>query len=411
LLSLALVMGPVASRAQEIYESVDAQGHVVYSDQSSVSGVEQYAPQDDAQSLPRVMHVCWTNCFTLVGENGLYGRTDGTDESWTVERFRPDVFVLKRHDAPAEWNGFHAEVTYAGQIANDRLTNVTVDGQLVGDIQMAWGSALDTLPGSNAERDRLAHNESPTPDGDLAPDVGAAPPLTASDAPPPLPDDEQPPCAVVDSIWTPGYWVWVARRYYWIGGAWVRPPHSGLLWTPGYWAFVGGAYVFHPGFWGTHVGYYGGIDYGHGYFGSGYSGGRWVGATFVYNSAVSHVNTSVIRNTYREPPAGIATSKVSYNGGIGGTTTRPPAQQRIVFTEPHLTPLPPPMPTPHAAPRLDHAVRSHVEHTPRSTASHPSVAAPTLVHTQSRSTPRPASDSVAAKPAFHTPPMGLHPIP
>ncbi len=409
LMSLALAMGPVALRAQEIYESTDAQGHAVYSDQSGVSG-EPYAPQDDAPSLPRAIHVCWTNCFTLVGENGLYGRTDGTDENWTVERFTPEVFVLKRHDAPAEWNGFHAEVTYAGQVANDRLINVIVDGRLVGDIQMAWGSALDSLPGSNAERDRLAQHWPAAPAGDSAPDAGAAPLLTASDAPPPLPDDEQPPCAVVGSIWTPGYWVWVARRYYWITGAWVHPPQSGQLWTPGYWAFVGGAYVFHPGFWGSYVGYYAGINYGYGYFGSGYSGGRWVGGTFVYNTAVSHVNSSVIRDTYRElPTSGITTSKVSYNGGVGGTTARPPAEAHIVFTEPHLSPPPQHPGTRHAASKLAHVVRSRTAHAHRITAAgNTSLAVPARAHTEPRSTPRPTSDSAEAKPVFRPPATGLH---
>jgi hypothetical protein len=418
LVSLALALAPVALRAQGIYESVDAQGHVVYSDQSDVSGAgqgaEQEAAQDDAQSLPRVLHVCWTNCFTLVGEHGVYGRTDGTDESWTVERFTPDAFVLKRHDAPAEWNGYHAEVTYAGQVVNDRLTNVTVDGRLVGDIQMAWGRALDTLPGSDAARDRLAQNGLSTPAGESAPDAGAVP-LAASEAPPPLPDDEQPPCAVADDIWTPGHWVWVAQRYYWIAGAWVRPPRPGLLWTPGYWSVVGGAFVFHAGFWGSHVGYYGGINYGYGYFGSGYSGGRWAGGTFVYNTAVTHVNASVIRNIYREPPTEITTSRTSYNAGLGGgTTTLPAAQKRIVLSEPQLTPPPPQqqrMPTALVAPKMVHVVRSPVEHTARSIERHTSVAASPPAHTLSSSTPRPTPNSVDAKPVYHPRPTSLHPIP
>ena len=33
--------------------------------------------------------------------------------------------------------------------------------------------------------------------------------------------------------------------------------------------------VFDSGYWGPVVGFYGGIDYGFGYFGRGFEGGRW----------------------------------------------------------------------------------------------------------------------------------------
>ena len=97
----------------------------------------------------------------------------------------------------------------------------------------------------------------------------------ASQPPPPLPDYDQPPCPVEGYIWTPGVWQWGDSGYYWVPGTWVAPPSAGLLWTPGYWGLSGAIYVFHPGYWGPHVGFYGGINYGHGYLGSGYVGGRW----------------------------------------------------------------------------------------------------------------------------------------
>ena len=53
--------------------------------------------------------------------------------------------------------------------------------------------------------------------------------------------------------------------YYWVPGTWVQPPRVGVLWTPGYWGFVGGVYAFHAGYWGPHVGFYGGVNYGFGY--------------------------------------------------------------------------------------------------------------------------------------------------
>jgi hypothetical protein len=51
---------------------------------------------------------------------------------------------------------------------------------------------------------------------------------------------------------------------------------------------------------GPHVGYYGGVDYGFGYGGIGYSGGEWRGNEFAYNTAITHVNESVIHTTYND---------------------------------------------------------------------------------------------------------------
>ncbi len=54
----------------------------------------------------------------------------------------------------------------------------------------------------------------------------------------------------------------------------------------------------HPGYWGQHVGYYGGVNYGFGYMGIGFVGGMWAGGAFRYNTAVMRVNETVIHNTY-----------------------------------------------------------------------------------------------------------------
>ncbi len=119
-------------------------------------------------------------------------------------------------------------------------------------------------------------------------------------APPPLPVYVQPACPVEGYLWTPGYWGYGYGNvgYYWVPGVWVPPPRIGFYWTPGYWGYRGGSYLFNSGYWGPRVGYYGGINYGYGYSGSGYYGGRWAGNTFRYNTAVTRVNTTVIRNVY-----------------------------------------------------------------------------------------------------------------
>ena len=63
------------------------------------------------------------------------------------------------------------------------------------------------------------------------------------------------------------------------------PPQVGVLWTPGYWGWGGAAYVFHEGYWGPHIGFYGGVNYGFGYGGVGYEGGYWRSRRFAYNRA------------------------------------------------------------------------------------------------------------------------------
>src|ERR1035438_404984 len=59
------------------------------------------------------------------------------------------------------------------------------------------------------------------------------PALYASQAPPELPDYDQPEVPGDGYIWTPGYWSFASGGYYWVPGAWVQPPESGFLWTPG----------------------------------------------------------------------------------------------------------------------------------------------------------------------------------
>jgi hypothetical protein len=113
----------------------------------------------------------------------------------------------------------------------------------------------------------------------------------------------------------------------------------GVLWTPGYWGYSGALFAFHPGYWGPHIGFYGGVNYGFGYPGVGFVGGRWVGNSFAYNRSVYNVDTAVIHNTYNEPVVNnVAFNKVSYNGGPGGITAAATAQERAAAAEPHIPP-------------------------------------------------------------------------
>jgi hypothetical protein len=98
--------------------------------------------------------------------------------------------------------------------------------------------------------------------------------------------------------------------------------------------------VFCPGYWGPHVGFYGGVNYGFGYTGEGYEGGYWRGGTFFYNTTVNNVSNVSITNVYTRTVVANHTSNVSYNGGQGGITTRPTAEQLLAARERHLPPPP-----------------------------------------------------------------------
>lgn len=300
LIGMCGVAAAGAVNAGEIYKSIDANGNVVYSDHLDPSLSKSTLVQlEDPGLPPHELHFCWTNCFTLILDNGVYRRIDGTDETWTVETFSPTAVTLHRHDAPVDWNGYSNDVIYSAQVANDRWIGVTVNGKPTSGIDASWGAALNTLPGSNAERD-----------GKTVPNSAASSSasLSTEAPPPPVPEEEQPVLYEDGYLWTPGYWYWRDQRYLWIAGAWVRPPHVGFLWTPAYWALAGGVFVFHPGYWGSTVGFYGGISYGHGYPGTGYTGGRWIGTSFVYNSAANHVDPVVVHHAYAESAPRIRTT-------------------------------------------------------------------------------------------------------
>ena len=162
--------------------------------------------------------------------------------------------------------------------------------------------------------------------------------LQATEAPPELPTYEQPPCPTDGYLWQPGYWAFrLSRGFFWVPGVWVAPPNPGLLWTPCYWGYTGGVYVFHRGYWGEHVGFYGGINYGYGYVGVGFVGGGWHEGHFRYNTAVVHVNETVIHNTYvdRTVIVNRQVTRTSFNGP-GGVTARPRPEEVAAMRGPHV---------------------------------------------------------------------------
>ena len=165
--------------------------------------------------------------------------------------------------------------------------------------------------------------------------------ISVAFGPPALPVYEQPVCPGDGYIWTPGYWAWDDDDgdYYWVPGTWVLAPEVGFLWTPPYWAWSDGAFVFYDGYWGPHVGFYGGVVYGFGYFGFGFDGGRWDGDRFFYNRAVMNVNVVNVRNVYNETVNVTTVNRVSYNGGPGGIKARPRPEDEAAARERHMPPV------------------------------------------------------------------------
>ncbi|MGC2766256.1 MAG: YXWGXW repeat-containing protein [Candidatus Acidiferrum sp.] len=146
--------------------------------------------------------------------------------------------------------------------------------------------------------------------------------------PPLLPVYAQPICPGRGYIWVPGYWAYGDDGYFWVRGMWILPPRVGLLWTPSYWAFDNGFYIWHAGYWGATVGFYGGINYGFGYPGTGFYGGYWRGGEYFYNTRVTNVNTTIIRNVYNTPFANEhSVNRVSFNGGPHGIHAQPTAAE------------------------------------------------------------------------------------
>jgi hypothetical protein len=159
--------------------------------------------------------------------------------------------------------------------------------------------------------------------------------------PPPLPVYEQPVCPGDGYIWTPGYWAWDPDigDYYWVPGTWVLAPEVGFLWTPPWWGWEGGRFWFHEAWWGPHVGFYGGINYGFGYFGVGFVGGRWDHDHFFYNRSVTNVNIVNIHNVYNERVENVTVNHVAYNGGPGGIEARPRPEEEAAARERHIGPV------------------------------------------------------------------------
>jgi hypothetical protein len=203
-----------------------------------------------------------------------------------------------------------------------------------------YSSQPTSNSGGNSDQDQ----------GNYDPGYGQQAEYTDDQAPPALPDYNQPPDPGDGYLWTPGYWAWASGGYYWVPGVWTQAPYEGALWTPGYWGYSNNSYHFYRGYWGQYIGYYGGINYGNGYAGAGYQGGYWQGGHFNYNTTVNNVNVTVVHNVYSHPVTVITTNNhVSFNGGSGGVQLRARPAELVALHAPHVAPMTAQVQNQHAA--------------------------------------------------------------
>lgn len=160
-------------------------------------------------------------------------------------------------------------------------------------------------------------------------------------APPPITVFDQPPAPGDGYIWVPGYYQYGDYGWYWVPGQWVLPPAPNMLWTPGYWGLESGHYIWHAGYWGPTVGFYGGVNYGNGYFGSGFTGGRWENGVFRHNTAVVNVDPRVVHNTYEDRTVvhPVTGPNHAFNGK-GGLSAKPTPEETRAASAPHQGPTP-----------------------------------------------------------------------
>jgi hypothetical protein len=263
----------------------------------------------------------------------------------------PKMFIVKQADPSTSGNKFQVSLQYklthqniyvfeftAGENTlayfdspSQSYINVQIDGPNLNNLNNCIAYANFNPPADAAT--------GPAPDDNTPVDAN----VSASTAPPDMPDYQQPECPVDGYLWQPGYWAFspASGGYYWVPGIWSAPPNPGLLWTPPYWGFLNGVYAFNVGYWGATVGFYGGVYYGFGYGGHGFVGGNWDGGHFRYNTAVVRVNTTVIHNTYVDNTVIVNRTTInntSFNGGPHGINARPSPEEMRAAKETHVPP-------------------------------------------------------------------------
>ena len=125
--------------------------------------------------VPGVIHWCAQHCITLIWQNGRYtnAMAPGTTE-WILDSFTRESFVMRRTDyqLKAGETVVGGKAVLSGRISEQG--NTIADGKITwtyhpccgtgtGTFTASWGAALDTVPGSDEERDHRLGALSPQP--------------------------------------------------------------------------------------------------------------------------------------------------------------------------------------------------------------------------------------------------------
>lgn len=119
-----------------------------------------------SQKPPDVMHWCAAHCSTWTLDKGApfdkphYG-SEASGSVVIVERFTPESVIMQRTD----FRPYPGKALLTGKLSPDgsSIGGGTIQwtfhpccGLSTGKFQAAWGPSLDTVPGSDAERERAA---------------------------------------------------------------------------------------------------------------------------------------------------------------------------------------------------------------------------------------------------------------
>lgn len=133
--------------------------------QDSLGAVPQEKLSGKTAGVPGVIHWCAAHCITLIWQNGHYTNASAPEASeWTLDSFSTESFVMRRTD----YQNKAGETVVGGKaVLSGRVSeqgNTVADGKITwtyhpccgtgtSSFTAAWGAALDTVPGSDEERD------------------------------------------------------------------------------------------------------------------------------------------------------------------------------------------------------------------------------------------------------------------
>jgi hypothetical protein len=136
----------------------------------AMQGNPEVVPQEPLgktpPGVPGEIHWCAQHCITLIWQNGHYTNANAPGVSeWILDSFTRESFVMRRTDYQVK----EGETVVGGKaVLSGRISeqgDTVADGKITwnyhpccgtgtSDFTAAWGAALDTIPGSDEERDR-----------------------------------------------------------------------------------------------------------------------------------------------------------------------------------------------------------------------------------------------------------------